>query len=99
MSACCPTLEPVIEFRPDQLKWEAVLEEIRRRIRTGEYQVGHPVPGEPRMAEEFGIAKGTARRVINELLKAGDVYTVLGKGTFVADPETGGPPGRDTEDE
>ncbi|WP_405088205.1 GntR family transcriptional regulator [Microbispora sp. NBC_01389] len=89
----------MIEFRPDQLKWEAVLEEIRRRIRTGEYQVGHPIPGEPRMAEEFGIAKGTARRVINELLKAGDVYTVLGKGTFVADPETGAPPRRDTEDE
>ncbi|MGW5156022.1 hypothetical protein ACWEPN_11145 [Nonomuraea wenchangensis] len=51
------------------------------------------------MAEEFGIAKGTARRVINELLKAGDVYTVLGKGTFVADPETRSPPRRDTADE
>jgi GntR family transcriptional regulator len=89
----------VIEFRPDQLKWEAVREEIRRRIKTGEYKPGHPIPGEPRMADEFGISKGTARRVIRALLEAGEIYTVLGKGTFVADPETGGPPKGEPQDE
>lgn len=74
----------MIEFQPDQLKWQAVLEEVRRRIRDGEYQAGMPIPGEPRMAEEFDVSKGTARRVINALLESGEVYTVMGKGTFVA---------------
>jgi GntR family transcriptional regulator len=46
------------------------------------------MPGAPRLAEEFGIAK----RVIAELKAANEIYAVWGKGTFVADPETGGPP-------
>ncbi|MBG0814328.1 GntR family transcriptional regulator [Planomonospora sp. ID82291] len=74
----------MIEFRPDELKWQAILNEIRRRIREGQYQPGHPIPGEPRLAEEFGVARGTARRVINELLESGEVYSIHGKGTFVA---------------
>lgn len=82
----------MIEFRPDQLKWEAVRDEIRRRIKAGDYKPGHPIPGEPRMADEFDVSKGTARRVIRALLESGEIYTVLGKGTFVSDPETGGPP-------
>jgi DNA-binding GntR family transcriptional regulator len=79
----------VIEFRPDELKWQAILNEIRRRIREGQYQPGHPIPGEPRLAEEFGVARGTARRVINELLESGEVYSIHGKGTFVTAPENG----------
>lgn len=80
----------MIEFRPDELKWQAVLNEVRRRIRAGEYQPGHPIPGEPRLAEEFRIARGTARRVINELLQAGEVYSIHGKGTFVSVPKPEG---------
>lgn len=82
----------MIHFRPDQLKWEQVLTEIRRRIREGEYRPGYPMPGAPRLAEEFGIAKRTAERVIEELRVANEIYTVRGKGTFVSDPATGGPP-------
>ncbi|GAA0835650.1 winged helix-turn-helix domain-containing protein [Streptosporangium amethystogenes subsp. fukuiense] len=82
----------MIHFRPDQLKWEAVLAEIRRRIRDGEYRPGYPMPGAPRLAEEFEIAKRTAERVIDELKAAGEIYTIRGKGTFIADPATGGPP-------
>ncbi|GAA3473872.1 hypothetical protein GCM10018965_084250 [Nonomuraea roseola] len=59
-------------------------DEVRRRIAAGIYKPRHPIPGEPRLAEEFGMAKGTARKAINALLEAGDVYTVLGKGTFVS---------------
>ncbi|MFI9576946.1 winged helix-turn-helix domain-containing protein [Microbispora rosea] len=82
----------MIRFRPDQLKWEQVLAEIRRRIRVGEYRPGYPMPGAPRLAEEFGVAKRTAERVIEELRAANEIYTVRGKGTFIADPKTGGPP-------
>lgn len=76
----------MIDFRPDELKWQAILNEMRRRIREGIYRPGHPIPGEPRLAEEFEVARGTARRVINELLAAGDVYSIHGKGTFVSAP-------------
>ncbi|GAA3136766.1 hypothetical protein GCM10010466_29490 [Planomonospora alba] len=82
----------MINFRPDRLIWQQVLEEIRRRIEAGEYRPGYPMPGAPRLADEFGIAKRTAERVISELKAAGDVYTIPGKGTFVADPVTKAPP-------
>ncbi|MFJ2030543.1 winged helix-turn-helix domain-containing protein [Streptosporangium sp. NPDC087985] len=84
----------MIHFRPDQPKSEQVLTEMRRRIQTGDYKPGYPVPGEPRMAEEFGIARRTARKVINALIAERLVYTVRNIGTFVADPQTGGPPER-----
>ncbi|GGL19114.1 hypothetical protein Sme01_36220 [Sphaerisporangium melleum] len=69
---------------------------MRRRIKAGVYKPGYPVPGEPRMAEEFGIARRTARKVINALLAEGLIYTVKNIGTFAADPATGRPPERIT---
>ncbi|MGW0589035.1 winged helix-turn-helix domain-containing protein [Streptosporangium sp. NPDC002607] len=71
-----PIVFRVIHFRPDQPKSEQVLNEIRRRIQAGDYKPGYPIPGEPRMAEEFGIARRTARKVINALIAEGLVYTV-----------------------
>ncbi|MFI6811884.1 winged helix-turn-helix domain-containing protein [Nonomuraea sp. NPDC050328] len=87
-----PIVTYVIHFRPDQPKSEQVLDEMRRRIRAGDYKPGYPIPGEPRMAEEFGIARRTARKVLDALIAEGLVYTVRNIGTFVADPKTGGPP-------
>jgi GntR family transcriptional regulator len=83
-----------MDFRPDQPKSEQVLTEMRRRIQAGVYKPGYPIPGEPRMAEEFGIARRTARKVINALLDEGLIYTVRNIGTFAADPSTGRPPER-----
>jgi len=76
----------VIEFRPDLPKYEQLAAEIRRRISDGVYQPGAPIPGEPRLAEEFHIARRTARKAIELLIKAGDVYTARSIGTFVSQP-------------
>ncbi|WP_166427099.1 GntR family transcriptional regulator [Nonomuraea mesophila] len=73
-----------MEFKPDELRWQAVANEVRRRIAEGVYQPGMPVPGEPRLAEELGVSKGTARRALNALIEDGTLYSVLGKGTFVS---------------
>ncbi|TXK35131.1 winged helix-turn-helix domain-containing protein [Nonomuraea sp. C10] len=76
-----------MDFKPDELRWQAVVNEIRRRIEVGEYRPGMPVPGEPRLAVELGVSKGTARRALNALIADGTLYTVLGKGTFVGHPD------------
>lgn len=75
-----------MDFKPDELRWQAVANEIRRRIADGVYRPGMPVPGEPRLAVELGVSKGTARRALNALLEDGTLYSVLGKGTFVSRP-------------
>ncbi|MEV4159028.1 GntR family transcriptional regulator [Nonomuraea dietziae] len=77
----------MIEFRPDQPKYEQVAAEIRRRIDAGIYRPGMPIPGEPRLAEEFGVARRTARKALELLIAAGDVYTVRSMGTFVSPPK------------
>lgn len=76
----------MMEFRPDQYVWQQVLDEIRRRIRDGEYKAGNLMPGAPRLAEEFGVAKRTVQRVLDILRESGEIYTLVGKGTFVAPP-------------
>lgn len=40
------------------------------------------------MAEEYGVARLTARRAVRELRERGLVRTVQGKGTFVIAPPT-----------
>ncbi|MEU4233323.1 winged helix-turn-helix domain-containing protein [Nonomuraea sp. NPDC026600] len=76
-----------MDFKPDELRWRAVADEIRRRIAAGVYRPGMPIPGEPRLAVELGVSKGTARRALNALLSDGTLYSVLGKGTFVSHPD------------
>jgi GntR family transcriptional regulator len=56
-------------------------------ITSGEMVPGDALPTENDFAEQLGISRMTVRRVISELAAAGMVYTIKGKGTFVADPK------------
>lgn len=56
-------------------------------IASGELVPGDMLPTETDFAEQLGISRMTVRRVISELAAAGMVYTVKGKGTFVAEPK------------
>lgn len=56
-------------------------------ILSGELVPGDMLPTEMEFSEQLGISRMTVRRVISELAAAGMVYTVKGKGTFVAEPK------------
>ena len=56
---------------------------IERKIKSGELKPDRPIPAEVRMAEEYGVARLTARRAVRELRERGLVITVPGRGTFV----------------
>ncbi|MCP9944021.1 GntR family transcriptional regulator [Streptomyces somaliensis] len=53
------------------------------RIESGVYPLGRAVPGIDRLVQEFGIARGTARKTLVLLAELGYVRTVVGKGSFV----------------
>ncbi len=53
------------------------------RIGNGTYALGRAVPGVDRLTQEFGIARGTARKTLVLLAEMGYVRTVVGKGSFV----------------
>ncbi|MFD9119580.1 GntR family transcriptional regulator [Streptomyces bottropensis] len=59
------------------------------RIGNGTYAPGRAVPGVDRLMQEFGIARGTARKALVLPAEMGYVRTVVGKGWFVIEREVG----------
>lgn len=56
---------------------------IRVRIESGELQPDRPVPSESTLEQEYGVARGTARKAIAVLRDEGLVITVKGRGSYV----------------
>lgn len=78
----------VIEWRANQPRWVQIAAVIKQRIDGGVYAVDEQVPSEHQIVQEFGVARGTARKVLVRLREEGVVYAVRGLGNFVADPTT-----------
>jgi GntR family transcriptional regulator len=68
--------------RPDSAAVRAA-ESLRERILDGTYHPGARMPSATVIAEEFGIDRGTAARVLAELRNAGLIITKQGSGSFV----------------
>jgi GntR family transcriptional regulator len=62
--------------------WRQVAEQVRAQIETGELQPGAML-SIVTMAQEYGIARNTARKVLAHLRDAGLVEVTPGWGTFV----------------
>lgn len=68
-------------------KYYQVKEAILKRINDGIWSPGAIIPPEPDLCAEFGVSRITVRRAIGDLTHEGKVYTIQGKGTFVARPK------------
>ncbi|WBU63285.1 GntR family transcriptional regulator [Paracoccus aerodenitrificans] len=72
--------------------WQAVQDEILRRIRTGIWAAGQLIPTEHQLAAELGCARATVNRALSQLAEDGIVKRRRRVGTRVADtsiPEAG----------
>jgi GntR family transcriptional regulator len=56
---------------------------LRVRIESGQLLPDRPVPSESQLQQEFGVARGTARKAIALLREQGFVVTVKGRGSYV----------------
>ena len=56
---------------------------LRSRIEAGQLLPDRPVPSEAQLQQEFGVARGTARKAIALLRDQGLVVTVKGRGSYV----------------
>ncbi|WP_206330131.1 GntR family transcriptional regulator [Streptomyces telluris] len=72
-----------MEFDPTRPKWTQIAEVIRQRIASGEYPVNHLI-SETQLEQEFGVARGTVRKVKTALRDEGLIITTPGLGSFVA---------------
>lgn len=60
-----------------------VRDALVQRISDRVWRAGEALPGEEKLAVEFGISVGTMRKVIQALVQEGILERVHGKGTFV----------------
>ena len=74
-------------FRPDVPKWLQLMELLKDRIDSGEYQPRYPIPSEHQLVQETGLARTTVRKSVAALRDQGYIYSVHGLGTFVSPPE------------
>jgi GntR family transcriptional regulator len=69
------------EYTPP--KYAQVIDELRRRIESGEYPPGSLLPSEHQLSDEFHIARPTVVRALRVLRDDGWIETQQGKGSFV----------------
>jgi GntR family transcriptional regulator len=66
--------------------YSQVRERLRERILDGTYAPQARLPAESELGAIFGVSRITVRQALNDLQKEGAIFTVPGKGTFVAKP-------------
>ncbi|MFF7648407.1 GntR family transcriptional regulator [Streptomyces sp. NPDC007983] len=73
---------PTHDARPP---YQQAAEAIRSDIKAGKIKPGEQLPSHRELQERFGIANMTARSALRVLREEGLIYTVQGRGSYVAD--------------
>ncbi len=70
---------------PGVPKYLIILNKIVSRIKNNELRPGSKVPSENEIIKEYNVSNTTARKVLQEIEKAGLAVKIRGRGTFVKD--------------
>ena len=65
--------------------YEQITNQIKSLILAGELQEGAAIPSMRNLAKDLQISVITTKRAYEELEKAGFIYSIVGKGSFVAE--------------
>ena len=65
--------------------YEQITNQIKSSILAGELQEGTPIPSMRNLAKDLQISVITTKRAYEELEKAGFIYSIVGKGSFIAE--------------
>lgn len=72
-------------YTPIQLGriYEKIVEQVERRILTGELKIGDQLPPERELAQQFAVSRTAVREAVKALHQKGLVDVQPGRGTFV----------------
>lgn len=70
----------------DSWKYERIADELRARIRGGEYAPGSRLPSKSEMKQQHDVSDGPVNEALRVLRAEGLVETRQGSGIFVCDP-------------
>lgn len=65
--------------------YEQIFRQIQEQILKGELKEGEALPSMRQLAKDLQISVITTKRAYEELEKAGFIYSIIGKGSFVAE--------------
>lgn len=64
-----------------------IVEDVKRKIDNREFKPGDRLPTEQWISEYYDVSRVTVRKAIEELIAAGAIYRVRGKGPVVSAPK------------
>ncbi|MGZ3142509.1 GntR family transcriptional regulator [Lentzea chajnantorensis] len=72
--------------QPGLAAYQRVVEAVKKDIRSGALEVGARLPGHRKLAEQHGVALGTAQKAVQILETEGWVVSQPAVGVFVQEP-------------
>ena len=75
----------LISNASDKPIYEQITIQIKQMIISGEIEPGYQLPSMRMLAKELRISVITTKRAYEELERDGFIYTVIGKGSYVAE--------------
>ena len=78
-------MELIIRNTTNRPIYDQIASQLKARILSGELKPGEALPSIRALAKDLKISVVTTKRAYDELEAAGFLYTVAGKGCFVAD--------------
>ncbi|NBD27424.1 GntR family transcriptional regulator [Paenibacillus glycinis] len=63
--------------------YSVIMDELKKKIERGDYKPDDQIPTEYELSTLHGVSRITTRRALEELERAGDIYRIQGRGTFV----------------
>lgn len=75
----------IISNSSDKPIYEQITIQMKQMIISGELEPGNQLPSMRMLAKELRISVITTKRAYEDLERDGFIYTVVGKGSFVAD--------------
>ena len=80
-------MEVIIRNTTNQPIYEQIYTQIKSQIIAGKLSPGEALPSIRALAKDLRISVITTKRAYDELEAEGFLYTVAGKGCFVAEPD------------
>lgn len=74
----------IISNASDKALYEQIIEQIKNLIMSNSLQEGDALPSMRLLAKELRISVITTKRAYEELEREGFIYSITGKGSFVA---------------
>jgi len=78
-------MDIIISNSSGQPIYEQICRQIKGAIATGRLEPGEPLPSIRALARDLRISVITTKRAYEELERDGFIYTMVGKGSFVAE--------------